>query len=589
MDQAAGARAASWGELRSGGSRRPLLLILFAAAIPILLFSAWVSYVVADQQREASRRQASEAVERVAERVTAELLTTLQAMKTFAALSALDEPDLPGVFREAERLKAAEPLWETVELADREGKQLLNLLRPLGTPLGVTADRDSFDEVLRTGQPVIGGIGPTGPISGKRLVALRTPVLRGNDFRHVLTVSLIPDAVSSILRGAGAPDGWIGAILDGRGNIVARTIAEEFELGRPASAAARAAIASAPQGFYVGRTLEGLEVETVYRTLSHTSGWSVHFGVPRDELDVPVRRSLYLLAAGAVASLILAAALGLLTARDIGQRRRDAEIRSALALKVSEERGALAVEAADLATWRWDPARDEIVGCERCRSLLDLPRLLPNGADWTWSRRRFLDALHPDDRPMLDEALRRSLGEDARLDIEVRALGSGGRVRWLRATGRRLFFGPERTQEFHGVIAHIDAQKRAEAERIDLLRRLAEAQEGEQRRIARELHDGVGQNVTGLSLGLKGLETSLEQLDGAQGAREQVRWLQALTSEIGREIHRSASDLRPAALDDLGLEKAVAALASDWSDRFGLRVELQTVGGAERLPPSTLR
>ena len=61
----------------------------------------------------------------------------------------------------------------------------------------------------------------------------------------------------------------------------------------------------------------------------------------------------------------------------------------------------------------------------------------------------------------------------------------------------------------HGVLADIDILKRAEAERSHLLRRLASAQEEEQRRISRELHDQIGQTVTGLSLGLKALEQGL--------------------------------------------------------------------------------
>ena len=138
--------------------------------------------------------------------------------------------------------------------------------------------------MLETREGSIGGIGPVGPISGKRLVAVRAPVIRDGDLRYVLSVHLVPDAVSFILRAAGAPKGWVGAIVDARGNFVARTMAEEFEIGRPASEGARTAIARAPQGFYLARTLEGVEVETVYRTLPDTGGWSVHVGVPTSRL-----------------------------------------------------------------------------------------------------------------------------------------------------------------------------------------------------------------------------------------------------------------------------------------------------------------
>jgi signal transduction histidine kinase len=136
----------------------------------------------------------------------------------------------------------------------------------------------------------------------------------------------------------------------------------------------------------------------------------------------------------------------------------------------------------------------------------------------------------------------------------------------------------------HGVLADIEPQKRAAVERLDLLRRLGQAQEEERRRIARELHDQVGQTVTGLSLGLKGLERMLEREGVRSQTQGQVRWLQVLTSEVGRDVHRVASDLRPTALDDLGLAKALVARASDLGKRYGLAVDVQAYRIDDRLP-----
>jgi two-component system, NarL family, sensor histidine kinase UhpB len=569
----------------SGGTRRPLILMVLAAAIPVCLFGGWVAYLTGQEERAASRRAATAALERVAERVTAELSTMVSVLDTLSVSGSLDVPDLEMFYREAARLKASRPLWETVELTALDGSQLVNILRPFGSPLPPTADRDSFEEVVRTLQPVIGGIGPVGPVSGKRLIALRVPVLRDGELRYVLSTALVPDAVSAILRGAGAPEGWIGAIVDRSGNIIARTIAEEFELGRPASAPLRAAIARSPEGYYIGKTLEGIEVETVYRTLPHTGGWSVHLGVPTELLNEPVRRSTFILVSGGLASIALAAGLALLSARDIAQRREDDAARSARALQVSEERGAVAVEAAELGTWRWLVELDKVCGSERCRALLDMPRTAWDGAEWCWSRGEFLAAVQADDRAAVHDALQRCLSEGSLLDIEFRVQRQDGSTRWVRATGRAPAFTADRRDTIHGVIADIEPRKRAEGERAHLLRRLAQAQEEERRRIARELHDQVGQSVTGLSLGLKGLETALSASDAEAGLRERVQWLQGLTGAIGRDIHRAALDLRPTALDDLGLYGAVRTYAEDWSERFGIPIDVQILGDKGRLPP----
>jgi signal transduction histidine kinase len=572
-----------WPGFWLSGTRRPLILLVLAAAIPVCLFAGWVAYLTGQEERTASRRAASIALERVVDQVTSDLATQVAVAETLAASATLDAPDLEMFYREAARLKTARPLWETIELVDPDGNQIINLLRPLGSALAATADRDSFDQVVQTHRAVIGGIGPVGPISGKRFVALRVPVLRGGQLRFVLTVGLVPTAVSSILRDAGAPPGWVGSIVDKSGNIIARTIAEEFELGRPGSPALRDAIARAPEGFYVGRTLEGVEVESVYRTLPHTAGWSAHLGVPTEQLNQPVKRSTFVLVSGGLASLALAAGLAILTARDIAHRRNDEALRSAIALKVSEERGTMAIEAAELGTWRWQVEAGEVLGSERCRTMLGLPAAIREGTEWRWSDRDLLAAIHPDDRELVENGIRRCLHEGILLDVEFRTMSRDGSTHWLRATGRAPLIGPE-SNAVQGVMADIDPRKRAEAERIELLRRLAQAQEEERRRIARELHDQVGQSVTGLSLGLKGLQTMLADAEMESTLQERVHWLQTLTGTIGRDIHRAALDLRPTALDDLGLYKALLTYADDWSERYGIAIDVQAVGDQGRLP-----
>jgi signal transduction histidine kinase len=570
---------------KTASGTRLLISLALAAAIPILLFSGWVAYFTAEQGRAAARHVALEGTARVAERVASDLAAQIQTLDVLTASPSLDQPDLPRFYEEAQRLKAARPLWETVELSDTSGHQVLNLLRPLGTALGPTADRDSFDEALRLKRVVVGGIGPVGALSGKRLVSLRVPVIRGGQLRYVLTVALATNAVSSILKEAGAPPGWVGEIVDRSGNIIARTSAEDSELGRPASRTLREAIARAPEGFYIGPTLEGSDVETVYRNLPDTSGWSVHFGVPSEVLNAPVSRSFYVLIAGGLTSLALAAGLAALTARDIAQRRRDEETRMMLALRVSEERGALAVEAAELGTVRWDFAADQVTGSERSRALLGFSRVSPDDGEAQWPLRTFLAAVHAEDRESLEQALHRCLVEDVPLDFEFRSILQNGSARWLRATGRApRFHAGEPRSVIYGVIADIEPRKRAEAERLELLRRLSDAQENEQRRIARELHDQVGQTVTGLSLGLKSLETQLEGGASDPGMAHQVRWLQSLVAEVGRDIHRAALDLRPTALDDLGLQKALAAYAEEWSRRHGIELDFQVLGSEGRLP-----
>ena len=63
-----------------------------------------------------------------------------------------------------------------------------------------------------------------------------------------------------------------------------------------------------------------------------------------------------------------------------------------------------------------------------------------------------------------------------------------------------------------------------------------------------------------------------------------MQWLQSLAGEIGRDIHRAAVELRPTALDDLGLREALATLLREWTLRHGIRSDLQFLGETVRLP-----
>ncbi|MGO8919208.1 MAG: ATP-binding protein [Stellaceae bacterium] len=126
-----------------------------------------------------------------------------------------------------------------------------------------------------------------------------------------------------------------------------------------------------------------------------------------------------------------------------------------------------------------------------------------------------------------------------------------------------------------GELAHAfdrltQARVEAAAERLKLLERLVTVQEQERLRIARELHDQMGQNVTGLSLGLKSLEPVVQDDRG----RQTLHWLETLTAQTGRDLHRTAWELRPTSLDDVGLLRALETYVGDWAERFGITIDL---------------
>jgi PAS domain S-box-containing protein len=132
------------------------------------------------------------------------------------------------------------------------------------------------------------------------------------------------------------------------------------------------------------------------------------------------------------------------------------------------------------------------------------------------------------------------------------------------------------------VLTHDLTERRRAAEvRARLLDQLITAQEAEQRRIARELHDETGQSLTSLLVGLR----TLEDAPTLAAAHEQAGELRRLTVRTLDEVRRLARGLRPGALDELGLVAALEHHAAEYGQARGITVHLETRGlDGQRLP-----
>jgi two-component system sensor histidine kinase UhpB len=119
-----------------------------------------------------------------------------------------------------------------------------------------------------------------------------------------------------------------------------------------------------------------------------------------------------------------------------------------------------------------------------------------------------------------------------------------------------------------------DMLERLEAERKDSVGRTLAAQEGERLRVAQELHDGVGQTLTGVVLQLGRVTRDLPEpwLTGALEAQETARGSL-------EEVRRIARRLRPEALDDLGLASALHVLGERVAEHSELDVEVKIQPG----------
>lgn len=204
------------------------------------------------------------------------------------------------------------------------------------------------------------------------------------------------------------------------------------------------------------------------------------------------------------------------------------------------------------------------------------------------------DLVHPDDRARVMSAWNHAIATGEHFASEHRLRAADGAYRWHLVRCERL--EPERGRDalWFGAATEVHEHRmaREELERLvadrtqelrTLLAGTERLQDDERRRIARELHDSLGQHITSLDLTLRNLGAGVKD----EVVREGLDTLQRLLQGIDKELDRIVFLLRPTALEDCGLGEAVASFASTWSELSGVPVDLAMHGlehAASRLP-----
>jgi len=169
------------------------------------------------------------------------------------------------------------------------------------------------------------------------------------------------------------------------------------------------------------------------------------------------------------------------------------------------------------------------------------------------------------------------------LQIAFRPLTHLGKVMQRVQAGERSLRAPltgidpqadQLASAFNMVLEALDEASRQRASQI------INAQEQERQRIARELHDETSQVLTSLLISLAVLEKSIESPE----ARERIADTRALAHSTLRAIRTLSIDLRPSALDDLGLLPALRWYVKEYQKKCAIEVDFRSSGLKERLP-----
>ncbi len=135
---------------------------------------------------------------------------------------------------------------------------------------------------------------------------------------------------------------------------------------------------------------------------------------------------------------------------------------------------------------------------------------------------------------------------------------------------------------FTGILLNLRERKMADKKLKELTQRIIDTQEEERTRIARELHDGISQNLVGVRYVLDLAKHRVKS--GSNQAFSTIEKGAINLQNAIKEVRRISHDLRPSILDDLGLSAALKSLTENFTEHTGIKVNLSTVVFKNLLP-----
>ena len=189
---------------------------------------------------------------------------------------------------------------------------------------------------------------------------------------------------------------------------------------------------------------------------------------------------------------------------------------------------------------------------------------------------------HPDDRASADEVLGAAIRDGREFEVHTRIRRTDGSVRYLLTVGHPVLDSAGELTEFIGTIIDVTERKRAERRLRNAIRARFDAVLAERVRLARDMHDGLLQDVTGLALQLRALLPHVRSRpDDATATLQRILTLAERTS---REAREAVMGMRASAVVD-DVVAAVEATARDAAAHAPVVVSLSVTGRMRRLRP----
>ena len=188
--------------------------------------------------------------------------------------------------------------------------------------------------------------------------------------------------------------------------------------------------------------------------------------------------------------------------------------------------------------------------------------------------------VRPDDREGLLAAVATLNAEKPSLKVSYRVVRPDGSVIWVERSSRAHFDEQGKMLRIVGMVTDVTERKRSEEALMSMTRRLIEAQE--RTRIARELHDDIGQRLALLAINLTQLQQSPLKLFEVH---DRIGELQKETSEIATDLQTLSHQLHSAKLEYLGIASAMRGFCQEFEKQTKVRIDFQSRDLPSPVPP----
>jgi PAS domain S-box-containing protein len=265
--------------------------------------------------------------------------------------------------------------------------------------------------------------------------------------------------------------------------------------------------------------------------------------------------------------------------RNIAARKRTEE-----ALKRSEAYLAAGQRLSHTGSWALNVLSGDLFWSEETFRMFSIDPATPSSV----LAGTFLQRIHPEDRPGIEQGMKEAPKAAVDYAKDYRIVLPDGSIRYIHDVVYPVANEAGQIIERYGVVMDVTERMLAELERqrsFDQLRALTasvqNAREEERKRVAREIHDELGQALTAIKIDL----SSLVHEFPADAQTKRIESISNVVDQTIKSVRRISTELRPGILDDLGLIAAVEWAAEEFEARTGTRCRLELLENDSAIDP----